>query len=167
MSAQHPFLNLRLTKFCFADPSLKQDAKPSYEAMAKKIRTEVFIDEQQVSPEEEWDGLEAEAHHWLVFDEVSGDFVATCRMRGYQQGCQTPPVAKLERIAVIKTHRGKGIGRLLILAMLETAKEEGFQSAYLHGQTHARTFYEKLGFEAEGVAFEEAGIEHIAMRCRL
>jgi len=121
---------------------------------AGKIRTLVFVDEQKVSQEEEFDGLDDEAIHYLVYfnDEVAG----TGRRRITEQG------HKLERFAVYKEFRGKHIGAELLKQMLvEILPTE--KKIYLNAQVSAQNFYAKYGFEKEGEIFVEANIEHYKM----
>lgn len=72
--------------------------------------------------------------------------------------------AKIGRVAVLKTARGRGVGAALMLAILEQPSLAGIASFELHAQSHARHFYEQLGYAVEGAPFEEAGLPHVAMR---
>lgn len=127
---------------------------------AYRVRREVFVDEQRV-PEE----LELDEHdeapgtiHFLARD-GEDKAVGTARLRPYGEA----GVAKVERVAVRRALRGSGIGRLLMEAVEAEAARLGFGKLVLYAQTHARGFYEKLGYRAYGEPFDEAGIEHIAM----
>ncbi len=119
------------------------------------IRTRVFIEEQKVPPELEMDGTDVDAIHLAVYDE--GVPVATGRVL-IKDGVFT-----LGRIAVLKEHRGKKYGDLVVRMLIRRAFDMGGQKQYLHSQTHARGFYEKLGFAAYGEEFAEAGIPHVSM----
>jgi len=120
------------------------------------IRRQVFIEEQSVPEELEWDGLDADAVHLLA--RVDGQAVGTARMLAD---------GHIGRMSVLKAFRGQGIGRQLINRLLELAAEHGLQAVDLDAQTHALGFYERLGFIAEGEVFMDAGIPHRHMRKRL
>jgi predicted GNAT family N-acyltransferase len=70
-------------------------------------------------------------------------------------------------MAVLKAWRGKGVGRALLLRLLEEAKKQHLQQVTLHAQLQASEFYRKLGFEIRGEEFMEAGIPHIGMVLKL
>ena len=76
-------------------------------------------------------------------------------------------VPKAERVAVHATARNRGVGRLLMAALADRAREVGCDEVVLHAQLAALPFYEAVGYEAEGPVFEEAGIDHRKMRRRL
>ena len=129
-------------------------------ALPLEIRRVVFILGQNVSLEEEIDGLDPEALHLLAFD---GDRpVGTARILlgdGY---------GKIGRVAVLEEARGKGAGLALMRAAVERLKAEaGIREARLGAQTHALAFYERLGFEAHGPVYDDAGIPHRDMRLAL
>lgn len=125
---------------------------------AFRIREEVFVMEQEVAPEEEYDEFENSSIHFLALD-ADGNPCGTARWRKTDKGI------KLERFAVLKKFRGTGIGRLLVKAVLaDIAKsEEKGEHIYMHAQSYAVPFYEKFGFKAEGEEFEECGIMHFTM----
>jgi predicted GNAT family N-acyltransferase len=85
-------------------------------------------------------------------------------MVAYQEGCQMRPVAKIGRIAVSQARRGQKLGDWIMREILQTVREEGYEQAILDSQTQAISFYEKLGFVAEGEEFLDAGILHYRMR---
>lgn len=120
------------------------------------IRHVVFVEEQDVPPELEVHGEGADCLHFLGFEGETP--IATLRI--------TPlgATAKVERVAVLKTHRGKGAGAELIQTVLDDLRGRGFTHAKLGSQTVATGFYERLGFEAFGATFVDAGIEHIMMQ---
>ncbi len=116
------------------------------------IRHEVFICEQDIDPELEFDGLDDRAVHALVY--VDGVPVATGRI--LDDG-------HIGRIAVLKEYRGQGLGEKVVLSLIKKAEEKGCSRVYLGSQTHAANFYLKLGFVPYGSEFMEAGIPHISM----
>jgi predicted GNAT family N-acyltransferase len=129
------------------------------------IRFKVFVDEQQVPPEEEVDEYDASpeaCRHVLLLDE--GRPLATGRWRFYDGN----GTAKLQRVAVLRECRGKGLGKELILGMERQAKEAGAASAILDGQCQAEQFYRKLDYETvSSEPFLDAGILHVRMKKRL
>lgn len=118
----------------------------------RKIRHEVFICEQGIDPELEFDGLDDRAIHALVY--VDGVPVATGRI--LDDG-------HIGRIAVLREYRGQGLGEKVVLSLIKKAEEKGCSRVYLGSQTHASNFYLKLGFVPYGSEFMEAGIPHISM----
>jgi len=126
-------------------------------ADALEIRRKVFIEEQKVSLELEIDGKDKEADHFLAY---SGDNpVGTFRIRYLSN-----KLAKIERMAVVFESRGRGIGGQLMETAISYLQKKGIKEMVLHAQEHARTFYEKFGFEQEGGTFEDANIPHVEMR---
>ncbi|MGN7471637.1 GNAT family N-acetyltransferase [Brevibacillus sp. SAFN-007a] len=126
---------------------------------ALAVRRAVFIEEQEVPADLEIDEHDRQGSgtlHFVAYNEQEP--VGASRLRPY-----APGVAKIERVAVLKQERGTGLGRQIMLAMEEAAKELGYDSLKLNAQTHAQRFYEKLGYEPHGDVFHEAGIAHIAM----
>lgn len=132
---------------------LIQDGGEAPEA-ARLLRDQVFIVEQQVSVEEEYDGLDVECCHFVLFKEEIP--VSTARLRPYGN------VFKLERMAVSADYRMQGLGKMLMEKILSEPHLKG-QKVYLHAQLQAAGFYEKLGFLPEGPHFEEAAIWHVKM----
>ena len=121
---------------------------------AKQIRNLVFVEEQGVSAGEEYDAFEYEAQHYLVFDSTNP--IATARWRETNNGI------KLERFAVLPTHRGKGVGQFLVEIVLKEVLPLN-KSVYLNTQIQVLDFYQKFDFVKEGELFEEAGIQHFKM----
>lgn len=127
---------------------------------AFQIRHKVFVQEQGVPAELEIDEKENNSVHFLA--KLHGEPIGTCRMRWYE-----PHVAKAERVAVVSDGRGTGAGRELMLALEEYARKKGAWKIILSAQTHAIPFYEKLGYEAEGKIYQDAGIDHRDMQKKL
>lgn len=122
--------------------------------MAFHIRRKVFVDEQQVNRTDEHDIYEPIAHHYLAFADEQP--VGAARWRETENGI------KLERFAVIKEFRNKGIGSLLLKKILrDTSKLQ--KSIYLHAQMNAVNFYKREGFKIVGDVFTEANIQHYKM----
>lgn len=119
------------------------------------IRRTVFVEEQNVPEDEEYDGYEHISHHYLAL--VNGIPAGTCRWRITPGG-----KLKIERFAVLQEYRGYGIGRALMKRVLAEAPTALYET-YLHAQEQVITFYERLGFHAEGPLFDECGIMHRKM----
>ncbi len=130
---------------------------PEDKLAALAVRREVFVDEQGVSEAEEYDGLNDTADHYVVTD---GDrVIATTRVR-----FPTATSAKLERMAVLKPFRRKGVGTRILTSILDDLRTRQVELVVLHAQVQARDFYRSCGFEETGEPFHEAGIEHVKMR---
>jgi predicted GNAT family N-acyltransferase len=126
-------------------------------AVLRSIRSEVFVEEQGVAPELEWDDEDERAWHVLAMT-PDGTPVGTGRL--LRDG-------HVGRMAVLRAWRGKGAGGALLAELLRLAQAAGFSELVLHAQTHAIGFYARFGFEPEGETFIEAGIPHHTMRRRL
>jgi YbgC/YbaW family acyl-CoA thioester hydrolase len=128
---------------------------------ARRIRTEVFIDEQRVPLEMEWDEADEACVHAVVFNRI-GQALATGRLLPSHDGS-----AKIGRVAVHRMLRGSGVGRRVMQALMAAAAQRGDKEIVLHAQRTAEAFYRGLGFVPRGEEFEEAGIPHIEMSRRL
>ncbi len=122
---------------------------------AFEIRRNVFVVEQEVDASEEYDDDDEKSTHFIAF--CDGVPCGTARWRFKDKN-----VIKLERFAVEKDYRGKGVGAALVKTVLEDLPLAG--KVMMHAQLHAIPFYEKNGFEAYGPEFDEAGIRHYAMK---
>jgi predicted GNAT family N-acyltransferase len=121
-----------------------------------KLREDVFILEQGISREEEYDEYDKTATHFGVFE---GDKIIGCgRVIINYDG-----TAKIGRIAVDKNYRRKGYGYLLCTHLVQIAKDKGAKKIVLHGQLPAVPLYRKVGFIEIGEPFWEAGILHLKM----
>ena len=119
----------------------------------KAIRKSVFIDEQHVPEQLEWDGRDTECTQFLLtIDSVP---VATARLT---------PEGQIGRMAVLRNFRGKGFGSKLLAAVIEQAKHAGHKQIFLHAQVSVIKFYQLHGFTAYGDVFIDAGIEHRSMK---
>ena len=126
---------------------------------ARRIRTRVFVDEQNCPPELEWDEHEEASRHLLGY--VDGEAVAVARWRAV--AFDDKIAAKLERFAVLPDHRGRGLGRQMVAFTIEDARRAGFDAFILHAQAHLKQFYRAFDFEQVGEEFVEAGISHFKM----
>ncbi len=124
---------------------------------ARSLRTAVFIDEQQIPQDLEWDAADEASVHAVAYNRL-GLPVATGRLLASKAG-----VAKIGRMAVQRVLRGNGLGREVLLALMAVARERGDVEVRLHAQRSAELFYARLGFVASGEPFDEAGIAHIEM----
>lgn len=121
------------------------------------IRTRVFVEEQAVPVELEWDEHDDFASHWLALDQ-QGQPIGTTRM--LRDG-------HIGRMAVLADWRQQGVGSGLLQAALQRARELNLFEAYLYAQVHAVPFYEKAGFTVHGEEFMDANIPHLTMRLQL
>jgi len=120
------------------------------------LRREVFVDEQGVPADLEIDGKDAEAQHFALME--GERVIATCRVR------RMGSAAKIERMAVSKDYRGKGIGRdLMKFVVHKLSHTEGITLLKLSSQADAVPFYERLNFKKHGPEYLEANIPHYAM----
>jgi YbgC/YbaW family acyl-CoA thioester hydrolase len=124
---------------------------------ARAIRTAVFVDEQKIPAEMEWDAADESCIHALAVNRF-GFPLATGRLIQH-----VPGVAKIGRMAVVPSMRGSRVGRSVLDALLQAARQRGDHEALLHAQTSAAPFYLRAGFVERGEPFEEAGISHIEM----
>ncbi len=130
-----------------------------------RIRRLVFIEEQHVPEELEWDEDDATATHFLVththdavaHEVLADDLIATARLK---------PDGQIGRMAVLAEYRNQGIGSQLLRFVLQTASRQNHKNIYLHAQTSAIPFYEKQGFETQDEIFYEADIPHRNMRLK-
>ena len=122
-------------------------------ATCLELRRIVFIEEQGVSEADERDGRDGDALHVLA----TRDGVPLGCARILIQGS----VAKIGRVCVLREGRGTGLGAAIIRACIDVARvQPGVTTATLGAQTHALSFYEKLGFTAFGPVYDDAGIPH-------
>ena len=123
-------------------------------AEARRIRELVFVCEQGVPLALEMDDQDAHCDHALALTE-DGRAVGTGRLL---------PDGHIGRMAVLKEWRAKGVGALLLQALIEQARQRGHARARLNAQVYAAGFYRRYGFEVSGTEFMEAGIPHVAMQ---
>ncbi|MFI2369642.1 GNAT family N-acetyltransferase [Streptomyces sp. NPDC018833] len=134
------------------------------------VRKAVFVAEQRVPEDIEYDAYDAEDTDTVHVLAVRADGVplGTGRLlHGAAAADRTGgdlTVGSLGRLAVTKDARGLGVGVALVRAIEDAARERGLAAVDLHAQTHATGFYERLGYAAYGAAFLDAGIPHRSMR---
>ena len=116
------------------------------------IRTKVFVDEESVDQDDEYDGFDHLSNHYLALYE--GIPVGTARWRSLPESGRI----RFERFAVLKEHRKKGVGRALVEALLKEVSKD--REIFVHAQLHSIDFFKKMGFVEEDEIFEEAGISH-------
>ncbi|HBO71256.1 MAG TPA: GNAT family N-acetyltransferase [Acinetobacter sp.] len=132
--------------------SVKYGSWDQLQQDAKLIRKLVFISEQNIPEQDEWDDQDAISQHFVVYDHNQP--IATARLLANNS---------VGRVAVLKAYRGQGIGRLIMLQIIAYAQAQKRPSLQLSSQVHAISFYEKLGFSIQGDEYDECGIPHIEM----
>ena len=129
------------------------DAEP----LLRSVREAVFIREQGVPAELEWDGLDADSHHVLALSN-SGQAIGCGRIL---------PNAHIGRVAVIPEWRGKNVGTAILEGLLAFAGSKGYSEVVLDAQVQALPFYQHFGFVVEGDDFMDANIPHRKVRLKL
>jgi predicted GNAT family N-acyltransferase len=131
------------------------------------VRKEVFVGEQGVPEDIEYDAYDAVAVHVLAVREDGVPLGTGRLLHGEAAAGKTGgdvTVGSLGRLAVTQAARGLGVGAALVRAVEDAARARGLVAVDLHAQTHALGFYERLGYVAYGPEFPDAGIPHRAMR---
>lgn len=140
---------------------------PADRAACFAVRKEVFVGEQGVPQDIEYDAYDATALHVLAIG-ADGIPLGTGRLlHGEAAMGKTggdASVGSLGRLAVTRRARGLGVGAALVRAIEDAARGLGLTAVDLHAQTQALGFYERLGYTAYGPEFQDAGIAHRAMR---
>jgi predicted GNAT family N-acyltransferase len=127
---------------------------------AFEVRRQVFVREQGISEDLVFDGHDREALHMVVKD--GGRVIGSARVQFLADN-----QAKLERMAVLKRYRHKGIGREMLLFLDAVWKDKRVQQVIIHAQFEVIPFYKLYGFDELGLPFQEAGIKHLKMRKQL
>ncbi|GHB14990.1 MULTISPECIES: GNAT family N-acetyltransferase [Streptomyces] len=147
--------------------STRRAVEESDLAACFQVRKDVFVGEQRVPEEIEYDIHDADAVHVLAVA-ADGSALGTGRLlHGAAAAGRTggdPTVGSLGRLAVTRESRGLGVGAALVRAIEGEARALGLAGVDLHAQTHALGFYERLGYVAYGPEFPDAGMPHRAMR---
>jgi len=126
------------------------------EAALRAIRYAVFVVEQHVPEDLEWDDMDARSTHALALAD------------GSPIGCgRLLPTGYIGRMAVLAPWRNQGVGAALLVALVDLARERGHERAILNAQVRAMPFYARHGFVPTGEQFDEAGIDHRVMACAL
>ena len=128
----------------------------SHQTQLRAVRTPVFIEEQAVTPEFEWDAVDASAVHLLAT--LHHAPIACLRIIDYK---------KIGRMAVLKDYRGRGLGAALLFEAVAICKKQGSKSVYLSAQTHAIGFYIKAGFKQISDEYCDVDIPHVDMQLDL
>lgn len=123
---------------------------------AKLIREQVFIQEQGIAPEDEWDDLDATVLHFIVYDCERP--IATARLL---------PQHSVGRVAVLLSYRKQGVGKILMQYIIDYARQQNLPYLKLSAQTYVTAFYEALGFVVQGEEYLDCGIPHIDMTLEL
>ncbi len=125
--------------------------------LLSNLRRLVFVVEQKVPEEEEWDDQDEHCWHWIASG-PDGLPIGTGRLM---------PDGQIGRMAVLGEFRGAGVGAAILEQAIDKARHLGFEEVYLHAQVHALGFYQRAGFSAVGNEFDEAGILHQKMTMKL
>jgi predicted GNAT family N-acyltransferase len=126
------------------------------ESYLRIVRTKVFIDEQRVTPDFEWDEIDATALHLLAMFENQA--IACLRIIDHQ---------KIGRMAVLKHWRGMGVGRALLTEAIKICKSQRSKTITLSAQTYAIGFYKQAGFREVSAEYCDVNIPHVDMQLRL
>lgn len=137
-----------MTNFHVVQTSWDKDKKELID-----IRTNVFINEQLVPPDLEWDGYDKDCWH-VIAKSDTGQTIGTARML-YD--------GHIGRMAVLAEYRKQGVGSALLKSLHEIAAVQGITNVFLHAQTKAVGFYQHHGYKIIGEEFTEAGIPHVTM----
>lgn len=148
--------NTKIPNEILSKVTIQQVAWQEAENELRVVRTSVFIGEQFVMPEFEWDEIDASAVHLLASYENQA--IACLRIINYH---------KIGRMAVIKQWRGMGLGAALLLEAIDICKKHGSRSIFLSAQTHAINFYQKAGFKQIGGEYCDVDIPHVDMQLDL
>ncbi len=125
--------------------------------LARPVREKVFVEEQGVPRELEWDEWDERCEHDVACDS-KGRAIGTARLL---------PEGRIGRMAVLVEWRRRGVGAALLGALIALARERSMPRVTLHAQTHAAGFYRRFGFSERGGEFSEAGIPHVEMALEL
>jgi predicted GNAT family N-acyltransferase len=126
---------------------------------ALSVRHRVFVEEQNIPIEIDQDEYDGSATHVVIYDKEMP--VATGRYRVVKN------MAKIERIAVLSSYRGRGMGKMIMEELEQEAKKRDLAYVILDAQAHAEEFYEKLGYQSVSGVFMKQSIPHLEMKKRL
>lgn len=142
-----------LNKFDMENFTIQLGDWTTLQADAQSVRTAVFVVEQKIPAELEWDVMDAQCLHAVAYDEAKRP-VGTGRLL---------PDGHIGRMAVLASARGSGVGAALLRLLMEQARVRGELGVQLNAQLSAESFYQRAGFTREGELFDEAGIPHVHM----
>jgi predicted GNAT family N-acyltransferase len=125
---------------------------------AMEVRKKVFQEEQGIKQEDDFDGEDNKTDHTIAY--LENIPIATARIKYLNE---EKTIAKIQRVAVLKEKRRLGLGLKVMEHIHNYLDEKGVKESKLESQEHAKGFYEKLGYEQKGEAFEEVGIPHVKM----
>ena len=140
-----------------AEPTVELGPWDALRDEAVAIRYSVFVEEQLVPEDLEIDDFDPVSVHALARN-ADGSAVGTGRLL---------PDGHIGRMAVLRQARGRGVGSALLRALMNESRQRGNRDAMLSAQVQAAAFYERHGYAAEGEPYDDAGIPHVSMRCRL
>ncbi len=127
------------------------------EPLLKSVRQAVFVEEQGIPEDLEWDGRDESCRHALALS-----------LEGQAIGCgRIKADGHIGRIAVLPAWRNRRVGTAIVEALLGHARSQGYPSVDVDAQVQAAPFYRTFGFEEEGGTFMDAGLPHIKMRLKL
>jgi predicted GNAT family N-acyltransferase len=124
---------------------------------AAQVRIAVFVQEQGIAPEDEWDEADQTAVHAVAYDEL-GQAIGTGRLLRHDS-----ETARIGRMAVQRALRGAHIGQHVLQALMDAARQAGYTQVMLYAQQSAEGFYQRQGFTPRGAYFDEVDIPHIEM----
>lgn len=127
------------------------------QALAAPLRTEVFVKEQGVPQDMEWDEMDTHCLHGVLCNRM-GMPLATGRLLPSVDG-----VAQIGRMAVMRQMRGQELGGQVLSGLMNAARERGDRQVLLHAQCSAESFYKRQGFVSQGEVYQEAGMDHVNM----
>lgn len=128
----------------------------THSAQLIAVREPVFVVEQEVKPDFEWDDIDAVAIHLLAL--ANHEPVGCARVINHK---------KIGRMAVLKNWRGHGVGQALLREAIHICKANGTKTINLTAQTHAITFYKQAGFVEISGVYQDANIPHVDMQLDL
>jgi predicted GNAT family N-acyltransferase len=135
------------------DYTIREATWPKERPLLRVVREAVFVQEQGVPLEMEWDDDDIMAYHLVALDAQQHP-IGTARLLGSGQ---------IGRMAVLPAWRRRGVGSALLSRLLQRAEETGQRHLFLHAQIGAEAFYAKAGFTPQGKIFHEADIPHRRM----
>ncbi len=146
--------------------TLSLGAWPEFKTAARAVRMAVFVIEQNIPVELEWDEWDESSLHAVVFDAAQQP-VGTGRLLPPEFDLASPATGHIGRMAVLAEARRHRIGSAVLQALMQAAPSRGFDNILLHAQSYVAPFYAQHGYLVEGAEFIEAGIPHRTMRAPL